>query len=143
MDDFIGLQRGKKATLVEVPQHGGAVFAARGTQRAIGRDGNCVDVSGVAGERRSQCAVGHIPDADSVVPAGRHDDWVRNVGRKANARHPLSVGTGGGVIDGEFALAEGVPQIDGLIPGATDNLSIIGRKSHRQNVLGVFDETTR
>lgn len=34
--------------LVEIPEHGGAVFAAGGAEGAVGGDGDGVDVAGVA-----------------------------------------------------------------------------------------------
>jgi len=45
------------------------------------------------------------------------------------------------VFDGVLALTEGVPQLDGLISGTRDDLSVVGRESDREDVLGVSDET--
>ena len=48
--------------LVEVPEHGGAVFAAGGAEGAIGRDGDGVDVARVADVVGLDAAVGELPD---------------------------------------------------------------------------------
>lgn len=48
--------------LVEVPEHGGAVFAAAGAERAVGRDGDGVDVAGVADVVGLDAAGGELPD---------------------------------------------------------------------------------
>lgn len=42
--------------------------------------------------------------------------------------------------DVELALAEGVPQLDGLITGTGDNLTVIGREGDREDVVGVTKE---
>lgn len=44
---------------------------------------------------------------------------------------------GVGLVDGVLALSQSVPQLDGLVARARDNLSVIGRESHRQNIVGV------
>ena len=42
--------------------------------------------------------------------------------------------------DGVLELAEGVPQVDGAVARAGDDLAIVSRESDGQNVLGVADE---
>ena len=48
--------------LVEVPEHGGAVLAARGAEGAVGGDGHRVDVAGVADVVGLDAARGQFPD---------------------------------------------------------------------------------
>lgn len=43
-----GVQRIEVLGLVEIPEHGRTVFSARRAKRPIGRDGDGVDVAGVA-----------------------------------------------------------------------------------------------
>ena len=43
-------------------------------------------------------------------------------------------------LDGVFALGQGVPQLDGLVPGSGDDLPVVGRESDGHNVLGVVLE---
>ena len=51
--------------LIEVPEHGGAVFAARGAEGAVGGDGHGVDVAGVADVVGLDAAGGEFPDLKS------------------------------------------------------------------------------
>lgn len=62
VDLVVGVQGVQVLGLVQVPQHGGAVLAARGAQRAIGGDGHGVDVAGVADVVSLQLAGGELPD---------------------------------------------------------------------------------
>ena len=48
--------------VVEVPEHGDAVLASRGSKRTIGGDGESVDVAGVAVVVGLQLALGELPD---------------------------------------------------------------------------------
>lgn len=48
--------------LVEVPEHGGAVFAAGGAEGAVGRDGHRVDVACVANVVGLDAAGGEFPN---------------------------------------------------------------------------------
>lgn len=43
-------------------------------------------------------------------------------------------------LDGVFADTQGVPQLDGLVPGARHDLAVISREGHAQYVLGVSNE---
>ena len=47
---------------VEVPEHGGAVFAPRGAEGAVGGDGDGVDVAGVPDVVGLDTAGGEFPD---------------------------------------------------------------------------------
>ena len=48
VDDVTSLEGVEVLALIEVPEHGDTVFAARRRKRAIGRDGDGVDVACVA-----------------------------------------------------------------------------------------------
>lgn len=43
-------------------------------------------------------------------------------------------------LDGVLADSQGVPQLDGLVSGSRHDLTVVGRESHAQNILGVSDE---
>lgn len=74
---------------------------------------------------------------DELVPAGGDNDGVLGVGAEAHARNPLGVAL---VSDGEFAVAEGVPQLDGAVTGTGDDLAVVGGERDGENVVGVADE---
>lgn len=67
MDLVVGVQGVEVLGLVKVPQHGGTVLAAGGTQRSIGGDGDGVDVAGVADVVGLQLAGGELPDLTASV----------------------------------------------------------------------------
>lgn len=43
--------------------------------------------------------------------------------------------------DGELAVTEGVPELDGAIAGTGDDLAVVGGERDGQDVVGVADET--
>jgi hypothetical protein len=86
-----------------------------------------------AGEQRTKNKT-HL---DQLVPAGRDDHGVLRVGREAHARNPLGVALVG---DGVLAVTQGVPELDGPVARARDDLAIVGGERDRQDVVGVADE---
>ena len=101
-----------------------ADLAAGGTQGSIRGDGNGVDVVAVAPEVALELAVGQVPDLDQSVPASGHNDGLISHRREAHAGDPLGVALA--LCDCELALSQGVPQLDGLVPGARHNLQVHG-----------------
>ena len=75
---------------------------------------------------------------DVFIPSTRDDDGVRVVGREPNAGHPVGVTL---LLDGVLALSKGVPQLDGLVAGSRDNLTIVSGESHAHNILGMIFKT--
>ena len=60
--DFVtGMKRVEVFRFVKVPEHGDAVLSARGAERAIGGDGDGVDVAGVTNVVGLDAASGKIP----------------------------------------------------------------------------------
>ena len=66
MDLVAGLEGVEMLGFVEVPQHGGAVFAAGGAEGAVGGDGNGVDVARVPDVVGLDAAGGELPDLYSM-----------------------------------------------------------------------------
>ena len=62
MDLIAGVQRVQVLGLVEVPQHGGTVLTAGGAERAVGGDGDGVDVAGVTDVVGLEAARREFPD---------------------------------------------------------------------------------
>lgn len=69
---------------------------------------------------------------DHPVPTARNDDGVLVVGGEADAGHPIGVTF---FLDGVFALGKGVPQLDGLVPAARDDLTVVNGESHAEDIL--------
>ncbi len=137
MDDrALGLERVEPLALVEVPEHGRAVLSARGAEGSVGGNSDRVEVASVAGKRGHCLEVREGVDLDDLVPASRDNDWVLHVWRETNARDPVRVG----IFNGHFALADGVPQLDGAIARARDDLTVVWREGNREGVLLVANE---
>jgi len=141
VDDVItlALQRVQVLALVEIPEHGDAVASTGSAEGTIGGDGDGVDVTAVSDVVGAELALGELPDLDDLVPASGDNDGVGGVGREADAGDPLGVTI---LLDGELALTEGVPQLDGLVAGSRDDLTVVGREGNREDIVGVADEAT-
>lgn len=74
---------------------------------------------------------------DELVPASGNDDRVLRVRGEAHARDPLGVALVG---DGVLAVTEGVPELDGPVTGAGDDLAVIGGERDGEDIVGVTDE---
>ena len=60
-------------------------------------------------------------------------------GAEPDTADPLGVALVG---DGKLAVAESVPELDGAVAGAGDNLAVVGRERDGEDVVGVPDEAT-
>lgn len=74
---------------------------------------------------------------DKLVPPSAHDDRVLRVRAEPDARDPLSMTLVG---NGELAVAQGVPQFDGAIARAGDDLTVVGGEGDGEDIVGVADE---
>ena len=137
VDDIASIKRVEVLPLVEVPEHGDSVLAARGAEGTVGGDGDGVNVAAVAEVVGPQLAVGEVPDLDHLVPTGGDNDGVGGVGGETHARDPLGVAI---LADGVFALSEGVPELDGLVAGGGDDLPVVSREGDAEDVTSVADE---
>lgn len=93
---------------------------------------NTFDGHHMSGSKRKYCT-----DLDELVPASGDDDGVLGVRGEANAGDPLGVALVG---DGVLAVTEGVPQLDGAVTGARDDLTVVGGEADGQDVVVVADE---
>jgi len=124
--------------IIKIPEHGLGVLAAGGTQGTVRRHSDGVQVTTVSNVVGLELAVGQVPDLDVFVPTARDNDGVLVVRREPDARHPFSVTF---FLDSVLALSQGVPQLDGLVPGSGDNLTIVGGESDAQDIVVVVLET--
>jgi len=139
VDDGSSFQRVQVLALVEIPEHGSVVLTTRGTERSVRRNGDGVDVSLVSLEVGGQLAGGQVPDLNLLIPTRRHDDGAAGDGREANTADPVGVSLVG---QSELALSEGVPELDGLVSGTGDDLTVVSGEGHGQNIGFVSDESS-
>jgi len=139
VDLVTGVEGVEVLGLVEIPEHGGSVLATGGAERSVWGDGDGVDVAGVADVVGLETAGRELPNLDELVPTTRNDDWVLWVWAEADAGNPLGVSL---FSDGELAVTEGVPQLDGAISGAGNSLSVVGGEGDGENVVCVANKAT-
>ena len=97
----------------------------------------CSDNTG--GVSNIERRIGYEAYLDELVPASGDDDGVLGVGAEANAGNPLGVALVG---DGELAVTEGVPQLDGAVARTGDDLSVVGGERDGQDIVGVANKST-
>jgi hypothetical protein len=143
VDDLTSIKTVETLALVQVPEHSGTVLTTRSTEGSIRGYAYGVKVSGVSDEVVAELAVGQIPNLDKTVPSAGYNEWYLYRRAETYAGYPfaVSVSISHGV-DGVLALSKGVPKLDGLISGSTDNLTVVNRESNREDILGVTYETT-
>lgn len=69
---------------------------------------------------------------DGLVPATRYNDGLSDIGGEPHAGNPVRVAI---LLNGEFALSQSVPELDGVISGAGNNLTVVSRESNAQDIL--------
>mmetsp|Transcript_4219 Transcript_4219/g.7394 ORF Transcript_4219/g.7394 Transcript_4219/m.7394 type:complete len:324 (+) Transcript_4219:19-990(+) len=137
VDDVVSIKLVQELALGQVEEHSGTVLATGCAERSIGGNGYAVEVALVANKVGAELAVRQVPYLNKLVPASRNDERVANRRREANARDPLGVLVIG---DGVLALAEGVPELDGLVATARNDLTVVGREGYRENILLVSNK---
>jgi len=125
--------------LAQIPEHSLTVLSAAGSKRSIWRDGDSVNVTGVAAEVVLEAKVAQMPDLQGLVPTTRDDDWVLGGWRELHGAHPLVVAVL--ALLAPFELTEGVPELDGLVSAGGDDLSVVGGEGDGENVVLVAGES--
>ncbi len=73
-----------------------------------------------------------------LVPAAANNDRVLRIGRESDARNPIGMSFVG---DSELAVTKSVPELDGAIARARNNLSVVGGEADGQNIVGVANKS--
>ncbi len=136
VDDITSIEGVETLALSKIPKHGNAILTTGSAKRAIGGDGDGVDVALMSGKVVAQFAVGQVPDLDELIPTSGDDDRVGGDRGETDARDPFGVTfrlRGNGVL----ALSEGVPKLDGAIARTRDNLTVVNGESDGEDILGV------
>jgi hypothetical protein len=82
VDNVTSLERVEVLAVVEVPKHGDAVLATRGSEGSVGGDGKGVDVTGVTVVVGLELALGELPNLCRVSTVRRKKEQ----GGKARVR---------------------------------------------------------
>lgn len=69
---------------------------------------------------------------DGLIPPSRDNNGLGNVWGEPHTRDPVGVPL---LLNSKLALGQRVPQLDGVVPGATHDLTVVRGKGHAQHVL--------
>jgi len=137
IDNITSLKRVEVLALVQIPEHGDTVLATGGSERTVGRDGDGVDVTGVAVVVGLQLELREFPDLDDLVPTARNNDRVHDVGAESDARNPLGVTL---LLNVVFAFSESVPEFDGPVARTRDDLTVVGAEADGKDIGSVANK---
>lgn len=128
----------EELALDEVPNDNEAVLATRGQEGGLRDHGERVDLSLVAdkGVLKSHSLV--VPHLDCLVPGGADNNGGLAILEELDGRNPVGVGA---LLNGELALAHGVPDLEVLVSAAAGNLSVVGGEGDGEHVSRVADES--
>lgn len=122
------IQSMQMLSVIQVPQHGFAVLAAAGAQRAIRRNSDGVQVARMTRVVGLDAAVGQVPYFNHAIPAGGHNDRVAVVWGEPDARHPIRVTI---FLNRVLTFGQCVPQFDGFVAGTRYNLAVVYGERNR------------
>jgi hypothetical protein len=142
VDNVSSIETVQALAFIEIPEHGCSVLSTRGTERAIRGDTNSVEVARVSNKIVAKFAVGERKDLDKTIPSARDNERNALGRREANTRDPFSVSLAFSRSNGILAFSESVPELDGLVARARDNLTVVHGEGNTENVLLVSNETT-
>ena len=137
IDWGLGIDLIQVSSLNEVPDVDLTVSATGGNEHGVLGEIKAVDLGLVSDEGVHQAHGLVVPDLDGSVPRGRNDDWLLDVMVESDAGDPVGVWV---LVDGELANTVDVPDLDGLVDGSRDDLSVVWGESNGENILGVTDE---
>jgi hypothetical protein len=81
--------------------------------------------------------VGETPDFDNFVPTTGDEQRGRKIGRETDTGNPVSVAIIG---DGVLAFTKSVPQLQLVIAGTGNNLTVVSAEGNTGNITSVADE---
>lgn len=93
----------------EVPDINLSVSATRGDEVSVWSEIKSVDLSFVSNKCVHKGHDSVIPDLDSLVPRGRHNNWLLDIVEVSNAGNPVSVWV---CVYGEFTNSMDIPNLD-------------------------------
>jgi len=128
----------KMSSLDEVPDVDLTVSSSRGDEHGVLGEVEAVDLGLVSDESVHQAHGLVVPDLDGSVPRGGHDDWLLDVVVESDAGDPVGMWL---LVDGELADTVDVPDLNVLVHGARDDLSVIWGESDGEDILLVTNHS--
>jgi len=137
VDGRLSIELQEHETLNEIPDHDVAVEGTRG--QVVGAVDHIEggDLTLVAQESVHQGHVLVVPNLDGLVPGSSNADSGLGSVVELDAGNGISVRV---LVNGVLALAAGVPDLDLVVKGTGEDLTVISRDGNREDILGVADE---
>jgi len=139
VDSAVGVEGIQVLSVIDIPQHSGSILTTGTAKGTIRRDGDGVEDTGMASKVGLQLAVVEVPHLDELIPTTGHDQRVLGGRGEAHAGDPVGVVL---FSDGVLALSKSVPELDGLITGPGDDLTVVRGESHGVHIGSVTLELT-
>jgi len=86
-----------------------------------------------------QSAGRELPDLNQLVPTTADNDWILGVWAESHTRDPIAMPF---LSNGELAVTESIPELDGSISRSGDNLSVIGGERDGENIVRVPNKSS-
>jgi len=134
----LGIDLIQVSTFNKVPNVDLAISSTGSNEHGVLSEVKAVDLGLVSNEGVHQTHGLVIPDLDGSIPRSRDDNWVSGVVIESNAGNPVKMWI---LVDGELANTIDVPDLDALVDGARDDLSVIWGESNREDILSVTKES--
>ena len=137
VDGRLAVLSGEPLAVDNVPNHDHTVTRAGGEEGRVLDDIEGGDLGLVTAEGVEEVHAEVIPDLDGLIPRGSDAESGLLLVVEADNRDGIGVLA---LLDGELALRAGVPDLDGLVEGASDDLTVIGGEGNREHILLVADQ---
>lgn len=125
--------------VVDAPDSDVTILATGSEVGTVGGDGEGIDEGIVSLEGVLDLEVGG-PDLQETIPADGGDVWVLGGWGISDFGNPVGVGL---FLEGEFAVTDGVPELDVTVRTTGQDLSVVWGESNGQDFLGVAKEESR
>jgi len=138
VDGAINFSLGEELAVNEIPHNDLTVLASGGEVGSLGWHGERVNLCLVANEGILKSHGCVVPNLDCLIPRSRNDEGSLGILEELNCGNPVSVSA---LLNGEFALTNGVPDLEVLVSATAGNLSVVGGESNSENISRVADES--
>ena len=137
VDWGVALVLGEPLALDDIPDHDSTVTGAGGEEGRVLDDIKGGNLSLVSSEGVEEGHVEVIPDLDGLIPRGGDAESGLSSVVESHNGDGVSVVV---LVNGELALRTGVPDLDVLVEGASDDLSVISGEGNGENISLVTNE---
>jgi len=131
------LVAGEPLALDNIPDHDLTVVRSGSEVGGVVNHIDGVNLGLVSHEGVHELHVSVVPNLDGLIPRGGNADGGLGLVVEADARNGIGVSV---FVNGMLALTSDVPDLDVVVASTGKDLSVISRKSNREDISGVTDE---